>query len=929
MKRLTPVVLAAALFWCGPAAAAPLAEPMYVRGGFNGWGTADVLKEAGDGIHEARIAIRPGYHGFKLGSADWQVEWIGAGDGALQPDVDTALLQRAGPEMHLFVREAAIYLFRLDARQADKPVLRIERLERLADSAGADPHRGQVALTTVHWPTWDGKSATARFSVDRLDAPLRRYTISTSATLRDPVPAFVELRESAAAPTVRSGSLPFDALFTLATSEMRQNAVAAIRDGNYNGGAAIDCACFETGAQWHYVWTRDLSYAADLGLALLDPQRVMRSLDFKLSPWRAELGRPAGAAGSADGLQIIQDTGTGGSWPASTDRVAWAFGAARVLDLLPPKQRAAFAARALQALTNTLDNDRIAAFDAADGLYMGEASFLDWREQSYSAWIVDDIASLASSKALSTNAAHYKALQLAASLAQELGQPAQADKYTRWAGALKQAINRRFWLADAGMYASITGPHFDGAPLHRFDWLGESLAIVTGVADAAQTRSILARYPHGPHGAPVIYPQQPDRPVYHNRAIWPFVTAYGLRAAAIGNNVAVADAAYASLMRGAALNLSNMENLEWLSGQALLLDQAQPALSGPVINSRRQLWSVGGYLGMVIESVFGVSHDAGGVILRPFITSRLHRDTLKGARQIALRGLRLRDKTIAITIELPPAARTDGFYTLAAVSVNGKWTASRIAWDALPASSRIVLRLGRLDPGQQALHQVHGEPTLASPALFAPPEPGLALTAPDRVSIAGGSGATTYNLYRDGVLVSAGLTAGSHTVTPGDACYAAEAVYALSGNRSHHSRPVCSGAVIEAAIGDRVQVAAAGRYQVQLRYFNGANQINLGISSGVKRFSIRDFSGAVVASGVVSMPHVRAGAVPFAYSTPLTAQLRPGSYSAEVDDFYNMSYLEANRTFSGAGGLTGPSNRVDLFGVRLLKVDDQPEKNIP
>ncbi|UUZ52876.1 hypothetical protein LP419_27435 [Massilia sp. H-1] len=116
---------------------------------------------------------------------------------------------------------------------------------------------------------------------------------------------------------------------------MKQNAVARISDGNYNGGAAVDCACFETGEKWHYVWTRDLSYAADLGLALLDPQRVRNSLDFKLSGWRSGVRPQQQAAGSADGLQIIQDTGSGGSWPVSTDRVTWAFGAERVLATLP------------------------------------------------------------------------------------------------------------------------------------------------------------------------------------------------------------------------------------------------------------------------------------------------------------------------------------------------------------------------------------------------------------------------------------------------------------------------------------------------------------------------------------------------------------------------------------------------------------------
>jgi hypothetical protein len=117
-------------------------------------------------------------------------------------------------------------------------------------------------------------------------------------------------------------------------------------------------------------------------------------------------------------------------------------------------------------------------------------------------------------------------------------------------------------------------------------------------------------------GAPVIWPQQLDMPVYHNRAMWPFVTAYGLRAAVAGPQRGVADAAYDSLMRGAALNLSNMENLEWLSGQPLLLDEAHPELIGPVINSSRQLWSVGAYLGMVVRNVFGVSTTATGIELQ-------------------------------------------------------------------------------------------------------------------------------------------------------------------------------------------------------------------------------------------------------------------------------------------------------------------------
>ena len=57
-----------------------------------------------------------------------------------------------------------------------------------------------------------------------------------------------------------------------------------------------------------------------MGLAWLDPQRSANSLLFRLSDTR-----------DGDGLQIVQDTGTGGSWPVSTDRVTWIRGAMAVL----------------------------------------------------------------------------------------------------------------------------------------------------------------------------------------------------------------------------------------------------------------------------------------------------------------------------------------------------------------------------------------------------------------------------------------------------------------------------------------------------------------------------------------------------------------------------------------------------------------------
>jgi hypothetical protein len=811
---------------------------------------------------------------------------------------------------------------------------------------------------TLTFEAFGGRQETASFAFREEAGGARSYVQASSMPTRDAAPSTITYGEAAGMPSVRTGSVAFDALFAHAVVEMKENSVAAIRDGAYNDGKPIPCECFETGEKWNYVWTRDLSYAANLGLAMLDPQRVRNSLEFKLSRYRPGIARAGEVAGSDDGLQIIQDTGSGGSWPVSTDRVSWAFGAEEALNALPPAERAAFAVTALKALANTIENDRLAAFDPRDGLYTGEQSFLDWREQSYGSGIADDLARMASSKALSTNIAHFKALSLAAQLAAEQGQGASGDKYRGWAGQLKAAINARFWLDDASLYSSLTAAHFDGAALHKYDWLGQSLAIVTGVADEERSARILASYPHGPVGAPVIFPQQQGVPIYHNRSIWPFVTAYGLNAAVVGRNVSVADAAFSSLVRGASLHLSNMENMEWLSGAPMLQDPQRPALSGPVINSRRQLWSVGAYLGMVIRTIFGVSPGQDGVRVQPFITSKLRREMFGASNRISLDGLRFRDKAIRLHIALPPASPADGYFSVEAITLNGRAAGASIGWDQLAEDNEIEVRLGALRVGRQEIRRVADDPLAADGAMFAPFEAQVERVVRDArgqlvVHIADAQnppGSVSYQLYRNGKLVADRLPLGAWTdKAPAVAanCYAVGVVANGSGNRSHHSAARCLEAGIEigaddarissnlaiaqggvahfkdwGAPHDRLEVrdfvvATDGRYSIQVRYKNTGHAINTGISNGVKVLSVRDVAGQVVARQVIQMPHLPVDSTPM-YSTPAEMVLAAGSYSIALSDFYNMSYLDSNRVYGAGGGKSGPLNRVDIYGLKIL-----------
>jgi hypothetical protein len=450
--------------------------------------------------------------------------------------------------------------------------------------------------------------------------------------------------------------------------------------------------------------------------------------------------------------------------------------------------------------------------------------------------------------------------------------------------------------------------------------------------------------------------------------MWPVVTAYGLRAAIGGRNVAVADAAYATLMRGAALNMSNMENLEWLSGQPLLLDEAHPNLIGPVINSKRQLWSVGGYLGMVIRDVFGVSTTREGIEVKPFVTAKLRGGVFAAGDSIALYNLRLQGRAVNVKLRLPPvpAAGTSGYYAVERILVDGKPAGSSIPWSALDAHSDIEVQLGKLVDGATAIRRVSADPYAETPTVFGPREPRI-----DGVARAGGTttvtivpadqqAGITYNIYRDGKLVASNLGAGTWTDRENSAaaCYAAEAQYTSSGNRSHHSVPRCAGASVAIAATDPrvdsrvaiapgnarfaeahlanwgqpadrldvrdVHVPQAGDYAVQVRYHNGANQINLGISGGVKWLALKDESGRIVAQGVVQLPHARIekANTPTVYSTPLAARLKANvAYRIGMSDFYNMSYLDSNRSFSAAGGVDGPSNRFDIYGVRLLRTN--------
>ncbi|MDI9237825.1 Six-hairpin glycosidase-like protein [Lysobacter sp. LF1] len=674
-----------------------------------------------------------------------------------------------------------------------------------------------------------------------------------------------------------TASVLFDGLFALAQDELQRAQVASITDNAYDSGRPIPCPCFETGEKWRYVWTRDLSFAADLALARLAPQRTRDSLRFKLSDARA---------GGSPGTYVLQDTGSGGSWPISSDRVVWFLGAAA----LPPSddtdaQR--FADQTWSALTATLAQDRQYVFDEDMGLYRGETSFLDWREQSYPRWTADDVGFIGQSFALSTNVLHYRALRLAARLAHERGD-ARAAQYDAQADALARAIDRRFWRDDRGLYMSYIGTAAHPVPFEAYDLLGLALLIDSGIAPEDRARRALSNYPTLESGSPVIWPQQPGIAIYHNRAIWPFVSAYALRAARRLDDAPRIEHEIRSLMRGAALAASNMENFE-LTTQAVHVDDG--ALSGPVVNSPRQLWSVAGYLQMVMEGVFGLQADGSvlpkiPVALVPMLFGE--RDTVS---------LQLRDGTIV----LHRPAHVDGDLLVAGTTRR-------------EGDTRHVQLIGKQAP--RAIADVR-----LDAAAFAPASPDAPTLREDgaqwRIDVPAGT-----RLYVDGALRAEAIAQPRHATLPRRPAQQCLSLTRVAGGvESLHGPTRCVGdeTTVEGAWPRQWRAPTTGRYALSVDFVNTHGPINTGITAAVKRLIV-ECEGQPAQTGPLVMPHGTA----MQRSSPVVIEAKAGgACRIGLLDGFNMSYLSHNAHYTGgAGGIDGPLNAADIGALHVMPLTE-------
>lgn len=639
-------------------------------------------------------------------------------------------------------------------------------------------------------------------------------------------------------PQLHTSQRLLDALYRMSLEELQQ----LVREDG----------ALSAGAKWPGVWTRDIAYSAVLALAIAAPDAVRRSLLAKVD-----------SAG-----RIIQDTGTGGSWPISTDRMTWALAAWELYAVTGDSE---WLRSAYDIISRSAEADLHAIFDPLTSLVTGETSFMDWREQSYPRWM--DPRDIAQSAGISTNAVHYATYRILADMAQALGEP-----WERWNGiaaALQRAINAELWQVDSGWYATFRYGRIFQSLSPRSDGLGGALAVIYGVATPEQRRRIAARTPVVAFGMPVFWPYIPNTPAYHNAAIWPFVTAYWMWAAAEAGNGAGVEHALAAVYRPGALFLTNKENMVASTGH----------FEGTALNSDRQLWSVAGSLATEYRVLFGMRLGPKRLIFRPMIPP-----AYTGGRTLS--NLRYRNATLTVSIH--------GFGdSVASVRLDDR--AVQLAEITGTMTGRHTLEIemnGRWPEGGVNLVENR----------FTPETPQVALRA-DTLVWTPVAGAASYTIYRNGRRFSSGpLTSAYVGGDDGLAEYQVLAADSL-GMESFLSEPVqvgragsvmiiqpagprlesehagFSGAGYVRLTRDRnttvaipVRITVGGTYSIDARYANGSGPVNTDSKAAVRTLLVDG-----VQAGVLILPQRGAGAwSDWGYSTRQRVSLAPGMHTLTV-----------------------------------------------
>lgn len=563
-----------------------------------------------------------------------------------------------------------------------------------------------------------------------------------------------------------------------------------------------------TGTEWGGVWTRDVSYSIIHSMSFIQTEAAKTSLMCKVN---------------SKG-EIVQDTGTGGAWPCSTDREIWVGAAWEIYKVTGDME---WLKTVYPIAKKSLEVDMRTVFESETDLVRGESSFIDWREQSYPTWM--EPADIYDTKCLGTNMVFYIALTSAAEMGRILGDVETAQYFEEMAERIKKGINEHLWMDEEGYYAQYLGGRADDLLYTKSETLGEALAILWGVAEGDRATRLSESLPIVDYGAPVFWPWIADQPPYHNQAVWPWVQAYWIHACAkVGNEHGVLHGVGA-VWRAVMMYATNKENYVADTGN----------WRGTQINSSNMLWCLAGNISITFKLLMGMEFGADQLNFAPVVPENLKADR-------TVRNFRYRNATLDVTVS--------GYGdTIKSFKLDGQKMSEAVVPGNLEGHHTVEIEMSNSFKKDLGVNY--------QPACWAPLMPVVTM-ADGRLSWEPVEGAVYYNVYAGGDLV--GLASTTEIIIEdewkGDIQVVA---VAQDGTPSFPSEPININEKISVKLPETmltkkngtefnvtVNVPEAGQWFLTWNYANGTGPVNTDNNCGIRMLYVDG-----VKAGINIFPH--------------------------------------------------------------------------
>ncbi len=394
-------------------------------------------------------------------------------------------------------------------------------------------------------------------------------------------------------PCFSCGNRELEQAFVLAAETLASN-TKPIADGKPGKGSA----CLMAGADYPTQWTRDAAINVWFAEALLDPETARSTL-----------------------LCVLEDRGNGPEVGGQYwDRMIWAIGAERLWEVTGDTD---FAYLAYDALRRTAEQCIREEYDPEDGLFRGPAVYGDgtsayperYRNPSLTSsilrWPGEHPEQRAAAgvgipmKALSTNSVYEHSFRVIARLARLRGE--DGSGWIHRADALREAIRHAFWNPGTGLFDYLAGE------CDAQESLGLAFAILFGIADAEQTRSVMEHAFRTEQGIPCVWPAFPPYRAKgygrHCGTVWPHIQGFwALAALKAGRSGLFADELYA-LARHAVRDGQFAEIYHPEDGRIYGGIQEGGGKYLEWRSCERQTWSAAAFLAMVFYGIFGLKPD--------------------------------------------------------------------------------------------------------------------------------------------------------------------------------------------------------------------------------------------------------------------------------------------------------------------------------